>query len=346
MEEELRTEAVRQSPEGQYRIRKDIVRLMKQGKSNSEIAATLDVSERHVRATKRSYLQGGLAAIKPKKRGRKEGEQRTLTPEQEREIKEIITDKYPDQLKLEGCLWTRKNVRELVKMKYGLELPQSTMGCYLQRWGFSVQRPLKKAYKQDDARVQAWLEEEYPAIERQAKEEKAEIYWGDESCVHNTANYARGYAPIGQTPVLRVEAQKMKISFFSAITNQGKVFFKLFASMNADLLIEFLARLIEESDRKVFMIVDNLRVHHAKKVTEWVAEHKNEIALFFLPPYSPELNPDEYLNNDLKRDVGNRPMPRSQGDISDNTTGFLKALQANPDHVRTYFHAPHALYAA
>ena len=146
MENELRTNAVRLSPAQQYEIRKSIVRLLKQGISNHEIAETLDVSERHVRATKKAFADHGIAGIKPKVRGRRKGEKRTLTPEQEKEIQNIIVDKTPEQLRFKECMWTRNNIRSLIMQKYKIDMPFSTLGYYLERWGLSVQRPVKRAY--------------------------------------------------------------------------------------------------------------------------------------------------------------------------------------------------------
>jgi len=153
MDNELKTNAVSLSPEEQYQVRKSIIRLSKQGKNNTEIAEILDVSLRHVQSTKKMYKDGGIDGIKSKKRGRKKGEKRALTPEQEKEIRAIIADKYPEQIKLPGCMWTRSNIRDLIKRKYKINMPLSTLGYYLSRWGFSVQRPRKQAYKQDAEKV-------------------------------------------------------------------------------------------------------------------------------------------------------------------------------------------------
>jgi transposase len=347
MEKELEVNAKRMSPKEQYQIRKSIIRLMKLGKSDSEIAQACGVSERHVRATKKSYREQGLAGISPKKRGRKKGDQRILSPEQEKEIQSILIDKHPDQFKMKCCLWTRKSIRDLIMMKYKIDMGLSTLGYYLQRWGFSVQRPIKKARKQNPEQVQKWMVEEYPAINERAKVEKAEIYWGDETGMQNTANYVKGYAPIGQTPVLEVDTVKMKINLLSAISNQGKLRFTITReAVNADILIDFMRRLVKDAKCKVFFIVDNLRAHHAKKVAAWLEEHKNEIEVFYLPPYAPEHNPDEYLNSNLKRDVGSRPMPKSDEDIEHNTRSCLKRFQMSPEHIKAFFHADTVRYAA
>jgi transposase len=347
MENELRTEAVRLSPEEQYQIRKNIIRLSKNGTTNEAIAEILDVSLRHVQNTKKQYEDGGIEAIKPKQRGRRQGDKRTLIPEQEKEIQTIIVDKTPDQLKFKECMWSRKNISELIRQKYGISIPESTLGVYLARWGFSVQRPTKRAYKQDEDEVKSWVESEFPVISERAKAENAEIYFGDETGLQNQATCLRGYAPIGKTPVVKTEAKHIKINMLSAISNRGKLRFMLYKdNMNADKLIDFMRRLVHDSKKKVFLILDNLRVHHSKKVRSWLLEHKDEIEVFYLPPYAPEYNPDELLNSDLKRGISKRPSPRSDKELEHNVRSHLKTVQLRPDKIRGFFGSPTTCYAA
>jgi len=329
----------------QFQIRKSIIRLSEQGKSTKEIAEILDVSERHVHATKKTYREKGMAGIKIGKRGRKIGACRTLTPEMEREIRKTIIDKTPEQVKVKGCMWTRNNIAEYIKQEYKVVMPLSTLGYYLQRWGFSVQRPTKRAYNQNPEQIEKWIKEEYPAIAERAKAENADIYWGDETGVQNTADYLRGYAPVGQTPVVRVEAQKFKANMLSAVSNNGKVRFMIYEKMEPDTLIDFMRRLVADTKRKVFLILDNLRTHHAKKVADWLLRHRDKIEVFFLPPYAPEYNPDEFLNSDLKRDIGTRPMPRTLGDIVKYVRSYMKSLQLNPSKTISFFKAPSVKYA-
>lgn len=345
MDKELRTNAKRLSPEEQFQIRKNIVRLQKQGKKPAEIAEILDVSRRHAESTIKKYREEGFAGIKLQKRGRRHGDKRTLTVEQEREIRNIITEKNPEQLRLKGCMWTRQNISELITQKYKINMPLSTLGYYLERWGFSVQRPVKRAYKQDPEQIEHWLNEAYPTIKERAKQENADIYWGDETGIQNTADYLRGYAPVGKTPVVRVEAQKFKANMLSAISNRGKVRFNIYEKLSPDVLIDFMRRLVKDSNRKVFLVLDNLRTHHSKKVRAWLEKHNHEIEVFFLPPYAPEYNPDEYLNSNLKQNIGNRIMPRSSKDIISNIRSYMKSLQQKPDKVVAFFKAPTVAYA-
>ena len=198
-----------------------------------------------------------------------------------------------------------------------MKLAIRTVGEYLKRWGFTVQKPKKKkAYEQRPAEVQRWLDQEYPSIHARAKAENTEIYWDNETGLRNDCQHTRGSAPRGQTPVIRLNAKRESINLISAVTNQGKVRFRVFdGTMNVDLLIDFMKRLIKDAQRKVFLILDNLRVHHARKVKAWLAEHEDEIEVFYLPAYFPELNPDEYLNCDLKAGVHNGQPARNEKEL-------------------------------
>ena len=325
-----------------YELKKVALRLRRKGKEVREICEITGLADKTVRMTFEAYDAGGINAIKPKKRGRKAGEKRTLSAEQEQEIITLLVDHDPAQLKLKGCMWTRGSVKELIKQKDGITMPNRTVGEYLRRWGFTVQRPARREVNQKPEQVGAWLNEEYPAIHCKAKAENAEIFWGDETAVQNVANYARGYAPKGQTPVLRVQAKKMHINMISAINNRGELRFLLYSeAINSQRLIGFMEALIKTANgRKVYFILDNLRVHHSKQVSQWVDDHKDEIALFHLPPYSPEYNPDEYLNNDLKHTIGTQSMVQDIQELEANTSAFMGRLSHDPGHVKAYFDHP------
>lgn len=347
MEEELKLTAQKSSSETQYEIRKLIVRMLKQGIKGKDIANQLGVSEGHVSNVKSAYAKEGIEGIKPKVMGRKTGEKRILTPEQEKEIQTIIVDKDPIQLKFKECMWTRNNIAELIYQKYKIRIKLSTLGYYLQRWGFSVQRPIKRAYKQDQKKIDKWLNEEFPGITERAEVENAEIFFGDETNIQNTCNYMKGYAPKGKTPVVRTESQKFKINMLSAVSKRGKLRFVLYKdSMNSDKLIDFMRRLVHDNTKKVFLILDNLRVHHSKKVQVWLEKHKDEIEVFYLPPYAPEYNPDELVNSDLKRSVGKKASSQTKEELEHNVRSHLKSLQLNASKINSFFNATFTKYAA
>ena len=197
-----------------------------------------------------------------------------------------MIDKTPDQLKFPFALWTRRAVQIVSGRLFEVKLTLRTISNYMKRWGFTPQKPMKLAYEQKPEAVKAWLTQNYPEIARRAQAENAEINWGDEPGVVADDYTAKGYAPKGQTPVLRLTGspKRTRISMVSAITNQGKVRFMMYkGKMTPQVLIKFMARLVKDNQRKIFLIVDNLRTHHSRAVAEWLAvpEIKTKIELFF-----------------------------------------------------------------
>jgi transposase len=352
MEKELKVDNHKISPSEQESLRKRIIRTAKKNlKPNGKVevdkvAEICECSSSHVRHTRKKYLTGGVSAIKAVRLGRPQNSGK-LTRDQQGKIKKLIVDKCPEQLRLKGFLWDRERVCELVSRLYKVKLTVQGMGKYLKKWGFSAQRPVKRNHKQNPAEIAKWLEEQYPAIKERAVKENAEIAWGDETCCQNESNYVKGYAPIGQTPVLPVGNEHFRISMISAITNQGKLRFMFYkGGMNAKRLIEFMRRLIKEASRKIFLILDNLKSHHAKIVSEWLEDHKEQIEVFFLPPYSPEYNPDEYLNGNLKREIAKKGYAGTVDELESKARGTMKAFQNNPSHVASFFKGKNVRYAA
>ena len=342
-----KTDTRKLKPEVLQQLRHQAIRLRKKGMTYKAISEVIDVHYSTICGWWKTYEKEGVKGIRLKTRGRKHGTQRTLNPEQEKELQKIIEDKEPDQLKLPFALWTRRAIQQIVKKLYRIDMPIRTVGEYLKRWGFTPQKPLKRAYEQKPEAVKLWVDEEYPKIVRQAQKENAEIHWGDETGLRNDSQHGRSYAPKGKTPVIRLCAKRERINLISSITNQGKVRFMVYQdTMNSQTLIKFLKRLIKDADKKVFLILDNLRVHHSKLVKEWLKEHEKEIELFFLPSYSPELNPDEYLNCDLKAGVHSGPPARKKADLKKKTISHLRMLQKKPKRVMKYFKHPKILYAA
>jgi transposase len=325
----------------QQALRDQVVRLRKQGKANKDVAEYLAMNPQQCSRIWQKDERGGKKEILLETRGRRHGEKRSLTEEQERHAQRLIVDKTPDQLKFPFALWTREAVRQLIGKQYGIDMPTRTVGEYLKRWGFTPQKPIKRAKEQNDR----WLKTDYPKIVRRAKKEKAEIYWGDETGVQNEANRVRRYGPKGITPVLKVTAKRAHISMISAITNEGKVRFMVYReAMTQAKLITFMSRLIPDTGRKVYLILDNLKSHHGKKVAEWLEKHKNEIVVFYLPSYSPELNPDEYLNGDLKSRVHSGTYAGTESDLKHKTQSFMRMLVKRPHRVRSYFRHPMVAY--
>lgn len=328
-------------------LRRQAIRLLQKGSSRIEVSAIVGINRQTIGKWWKRYQAEAAKGLVVRKRGRKEGTLCTLNESQAREIQRMITDKTPDQLKLRFALWTRRAVQGLIHQQYGIRMPIRTVGEYLKRWGFTPQKPLRQAYEQRPVEVKKWLEEEYPEIAMRAKVEKAEIHWGDETGIRSDSQHGRSYSMKGKTPVIRLSAKRSALNMISAITNQGKVRFMIYReTMTAEVLIKFMERLIKDAERKVFLILDNLRVHHGKTVKAWLDEHKEELEVFYLPSYSPELNPDEYLNCDLKAGVHSATPSRDNKGLKKNVVSHMRKLQKMPGRVSRYFLHPKIAYAA
>lgn len=331
----------------QAELRRRAVAMVEAGHRQEDAAAAVGVTRQVVSGWMRLYREGGDAALDGRKRGRRPGEQKALSAAQEARIKRLITDKCPDQLKLAFALWTREAVAELIARETGIRLSWSAVGNYLRSWGFTAQRPMKRASERREPQIRKWLDVDYPAIARRAKAENAEIQWADETGLSNQANYGKSFAPKGQTPVIKRPAARFSQSMISSLTNQGKLRFMVYdGALNAATFLAFLKRLIRDAVRKIFLIVDNLRVHRAKIVTAWVTANTDKIELFYLPPYAPERNPDEFLNNDLKQALARRRTPKDKAGLKSGLTSYMRSLQKRPAKVRAFFQAPTVRYAA
>jgi transposase len=262
-------------------------------------------------------------------------------------IVRLIRDRCPDQLKLPFALWTRDAVRQLIKIRFGISVSVWTVGRYLKRWGFTPQKPLRRAYERNPEAVKLWLEKDYPAIRQQAHAERAQIHWGDEMGMRSDHQTGRNYGLKGQTPVVPGTGKRFGCNMISAITNRGRLAFMVFKERFTGLvMIEFLRRLIKQNCRKVFLIVDGHPVHGSRQVKRWVYGHSKKIRLFYLPGYSPELNPDEYLNQDVKTNAVGRQRPKDQPEIMEQVRSYLRSTQCQPQIVRNYFQHEDVRYAA
>jgi transposase len=329
--------------------RKIAVRLREKGMPNKEVAKIVGISAQTISTYYTRYKKEGRKVFKVKSAGRPKDTGKILSNEQEQRIIRLLIDKNPQQLKFKFALWTREAVKTLIKRELDIDMPISTVGYYLKRWQFTSKKPIKRAYERKDENTKRWLNEEYPKIKEEAKKENADIWWADETACVSLPTNLKGYALIGSKhkPVLSHPAKKFKINMISAITNTGKTMFSLYdESINIDRFIDFLQKVINSSDKKVYMIVDNLRVHHAKLVKAWIEEHKEHIAIFYLPPYSPEFNPDEYLNQDYKRNANKNNIPKNKEELKINTLNYMNDISKNQKKVANFFKHPSIVYAA
>jgi len=324
------------------------VRAVIGGMSHREVAKIFGVKRAVVSKWMRRWRDGGWEGLKEQRRGRRPGEQESLKPWQQGVIVQLIKEKNPDQLQLPGFLWTRDGVLELIDQKFGIRLAVTTVGRYLRSWGFTPQVPARRALERDPEAVKDWLEVRYPKIRAKAKRAGGILLWQDETGFRSECSHGRSWSPKGKTPIKEVTGQRFGVNMISAIGNDGSLRFELFeGKFNQFVFIDFLERLIKHhDDRKVFLIVDGHPSHRSKLVMQWVAEHAKQIELHFLPGYSPELNPVELLNHDVKANAVGRKRPRNLAEMIDSVTDYLHRRQREAHIVKRFFTAPAAAYAA
>ena len=327
--------------------RRQVIGLRERGLTYAAIAAQTGLSQTGGFNICQRFAEHGMAGLQSGPRGPAPGTGRLLDAAQEAEIRAVICRHMPDELGLPFALWSRAAVRALIAQRYGVRVAVRTMGTYLRRWGFTAQKPLRRAYEQRPEEVQGWLEQDYPAIAAQAKREGGAIFWGDETGLRGDDVRGRSYAPRGHTPTVRPCHRRMKLGLISAVTNKGELrWMVLDGAIKAPILIGFLARLIRDAGCKVFLILDNLRVHRARLVRKWLAEHTSQIEVFYLPSYSPELNPDAILNADLKHAVTRKPPVRNQQQLKRAVISHMRRLAKLPDRIRSFFNHQPVRYAA
>jgi transposase len=291
------------------------------------------------------YRQKGSRGLASKKRGVQGGKK--INGKQAAEVRELVKEKLPEQLKLSFGLWTREAVQQLILERYGIELSRWQVGRYLKSWGYTPQKPITKAFEQNPERVKEWLLQEYPAIKKRAAKENAVIYFEDEVGMRSDHQAGKSYAPKGETPVIKKTGQRFSLNMVSAISNKGHVEFMILdGTFNGGVFLEFLAQLVKYKQQKIFLVVDGHSAHKTKAVKAWLEENKERIEIFFLPAYSPELNAQEYVNQDLKTNVIGKKRPINKAQMKMNVEEFMNNRKNDRKQVQKYFHVSHVQYAA
>jgi len=341
-----KTDARKLDSATQTHLRKLVVGAVRSGMTQTTAATTYGVSLRAVSKWMKLSREGGVRALKPGKRGRRPGGGR-LTAKQAARIRKLVIGRMPDQLKLPFYLWTREAVARLIKQEYGITVSPTTVGRYLKAWGMSAQKPVRRAYERNDEAIALWLTEEYPALVKEAKREKATIYWGDEMGLRSDHISGTSYAPVGQTPVVRATGRRFGCNMISAITNRGALAFMVFeGKFHNAVFIDFMKRMLKQSKGKIYLIVDGHPVHRSAAAKKFVAENAQRLRLVHLPSYCPELNPDELLNQDVKTNALGKSRPANKADMVAAVRSHLHRRQKQPHVIQNLFHEKHVRYAA
>lgn len=321
-------------------IRIRSVKRVEAGESPEVVIKALGFSRPRIYEWLALYREGGIDALRSRKAP---GKTPKLNGQQIQKVNRLVVGKNPRQLKFEFALWTRAMVREMIKREFGVNLSEVSVGRLLKKLG----RPVRKAIERDELSFFKWMAEDYPAIRKLAKEYNGEIYFGDESSVRTDHHSGTTWSPRGKTPVVKAPVSRHKVNLISAISPRGGMrFMATEESVTSEVFIEFLKRLIHKAQRPIFLIVDNHSVHRSSKVREFVKGTKGKLWLFYLPPYSPELNPDEHVWNYLKNHKIGRQVVTGGFELSKRVESIMRSLQKLPEKVKSFFRHPWTKYAS
>jgi transposase len=323
-------------------IRIRAVQSVEAGESPEDVIRTLGFGRTVIYSWLAKYREGGIDALRAKAIS---GRPSKMTGKQLQWVYKTVTSKNPLQLRFEFALWTRAMIREVIREKFGVRLSEVSVGRMLRKLGLSPQKPLRRAYERDPELVETWRQKQFPEIRRLAKKERATLYFSDEAGVRSDFHAGTTWALRGQTPIVPATGQRFGMSLISAISPRGDFrFMTVEGRMNAEKFIEFLKRLIHNAPRPVFLVVDRHPSHRAKKVLAFVRSTEGRLRLFFLPPYAPDLNPDEHVWNHLKNHGVGKQAIRSRDQFRKVVLGHMRSLQRLPDLIRSFFRDPHLRY--
>jgi transposase len=323
-------------------MRTSAVKRVADGESPEAVAVGLGVNRRTMYRWLANYHYGGANALKAKPIP---GAPRKLGATQMERLARIVRDENPLQRKFEYALWTLAMIRELIRREFDVAISEVSVGRLMKRLGFSPQRPLYRAWQQNPVLVETWRNFEYPQIAARAKREGAMIFFADESGLRSDHHAGTTWAPVGKTPVIKATGARYGLNMLSAVSATGNFRFMLLdGRVNAGVFVEFLQRLIKGMRRKVFLIVDGHPAHKAKLVRNFAETHADRIELFYLPPYAPELNPDELVWAHVKTKVA-KVTAQTKVELTTAVERVMRRLQEMPKLVASFFHVPTCAYA-
>jgi transposase len=336
----------RLSPGQQEALRMRVMGALRDGMTGAEAQRVFGVSEGSIRNWRNRFDAGGVEGLESARPGRRAGGGAKLSESQAKALMDALIVFSPEQLNLGGLLWTLRKVAVLCQRLFGVSFTEQGMGKVLRRMGFTFQRPDRRAIEANPEAMALWVQHTFPALATRAKAEDAVILFGDQVGVRSDHLSGRTWGRRGQTPTVARTGKRFSLNAMSTISPRGDMHFTVFRGrFNTPVFLEFLTRLLSQHTKKIHLVIDGHPVHRSKAVTAWVAERSDRIELHFLPPYAPHLNPDELVNADLKRTLADQVIT-TRDQMETSVRSFFHRVQKLPARVRSYFQAPHTMYAS
>jgi transposase len=322
-------------------MRQQAVKAVRSGMPVKEVALAFGMNTRTVFRWLAAFVSGGQNALQAKEIP---GRPPLLTEEEMRWIARAVREQTPQQFKFEFGLWTLSLIGHLIQRQFGKKLSRATVQRAMKALGFSVQKPLYQAWQQDPVLVREWEQQTWPAIRAEAKAAGASLYFGDEAGMRSDHHTGATWAPVGETPVVEATGRRFSLNMISAVGTRGEFRFMLHeGTVNAPVFLEFLKRLLVGAEHPVFLVVDGHPMHKSRQVRSFIEEQHGRLKLFYLPPYSPQLNPDEVVWAHVKRRVS-RQIIQNMQDMKKQILGALRHIQKCPALVKSFFQQPECQY--
>ena len=320
-----------------------VKRVIEDGEAPSQVMKSLGLCRTTIYPWLRRYEDAGMQALVEKIA---QGPEPKLTEKQRQQVKRWVLGKDPRQFGFDFGLWSRRIVRELIATRMGIELGLTAVGRLLASLDITPQKPLRRAYERDPVAVEQWVKETYPELKKRAKRLGAKIFFQDEAGFQSDAPLGRTYGLKGKTPVVETSGQRQSLSVISAVNARGEFWAATYTSkLNAELFIVFLESFLQCQTGKVFLVVDGHPAHRAKSVQKYVQSLKGRLELHFLPPYAPDLNPDEFVWSYMKANgLSKKPLKQNES-LQKRIEEDLTGIQKNRKLVRSFFSAESVVYA-
>lgn len=320
------------------------VRRVREGERPSAVIKSYGLCRTTIYRWLRIAKRKGLDGLKARKHP---GPGSKLTARQKQQVRRWLNGRDPRQYGFDFGLWTRKIVASLIEEKLGITVGITAVGRLLAELEITPQKPLRRAYERDPAAIERWIHHEYPRLKARARRRGAVIFFLDEAGVRSDQVLGRTWAPKGQTPEVPTSGKRQSVNAISAVNSRGAFWYKIYTKrLNATRFIKFLKSFRRGRKRPVFLVVDGHPSHRAKAVAQYVQSLKGRMELHFLPGYAPELNPDEFVWNHLKKQgVSKNPLRREES-LRERVEEDLASIKRRPALVRSFFCAPSVAYTA